>query len=985
MNKTPSFLIWNVMFWSVFVGYCQSPGGVSGAQVWFKTSRLPNATFSWQDYAGDGVRLNKWNTTTEYSNVGRYFNFNPGLYFDGSSREFFLNRTNLSQGTIIGTFGHSVTNFNSENLLFGVKGRNNEGAILSNDKVLNSTERDASVLDYGSTVGEDLYRKQDNTEGSDAKYRERALKIVSYYQYQQPNSSVWGEDNQSSLTLGYGYLNTANGLSSYSLTNFSNNFYGYIPELLVYSRVLNPLERRKAETYLALKYGISLSDSYLNSDDELLWDWSSNAGYNTRITGIIRDDKSGLNQFRSTTSYEESDYHSDAYDSYQGQDPLGKPSRYRLLVISQSPGNDLKEKNATLWGDDNGVISTQALDGIAGMKRMTRKWKLNTNTIAPTTEQKTLFFTNTGLSVVSDFGKSTFTNSTVSSTGTSVTTVPLSGSNGYLEFKPETLGSVIIVKFGTQSGVASSSDYGIRIEPNGTLNTIENTVQPVSLGTLTANYSKITIEKKGNQVYINNYNPNGTKAVATKILTIKPLDLEKSFYGVVSLTKKTTDVSLSIKHGGFVATGSQVELSYDVNRAAEFANTTTKSFLIIDRSGTGNFSVDNVDYYPTDEQDASRTKIIFNNIIWDTDGNGKDVFTFGYRDTTVKLIAIEEAVTASCLNGVLQQDAKINIEIKEGVPGYKYTLCKTGNTSVLETGTFYESKKTISNLSSGDYDLTLEMIGTNFEKTVGATAIAAVATNTALVAGGNGTLEWTVVDFTSDKYIGFSSQKTNLTTNMLNYGVQIKQNQLFFWNKALAGNVLTTLTKGSKIKLERLGTTVVCSVNGIVIGSQTITTADIGLSYYGFIALEGSVNGIYNLEHTGFVTSPTKLVWGTASNLKQTEGDATTSKIIQKISILPTDCKPVEIVPPVVITDQLLVAPVPSKVGANFTIYVDLETPSEAMVLIFNPAGILVTQLRNANIEKKHRFVTSIPTAGVYIVKVLTAEGELSKSIIITQ
>jgi hypothetical protein len=981
MKRVIGILIWSFFLGITISGYSQSPGGVSGAQVWFKTNRLTNGSFNWQDFGGDASKLNNWNTKNEYSNNGRYFNFNAGLYLDGGSRQFFLNQTNLQQGTIIGLFGHTATYFNSENILFGITGRANEGTLITNDKVVNSAERDGEILDYGSTSGEDLYRKQDNSEGTDAKFRERSLKIVSYYQYQQPNISVWGEDQQSNLTLGYGYLNNANGLSTYAMKNFANNFYGYIPELLVYSRVLTPLERRKAETYLAVKYGVSLSNSYIGSDDKLIWDWSENKTYNNRITGIMRDDASGLNQSFSTTSYEEGPYFSDSYDSYQDQAQRDNSSRYRLLVMGQSPANDLADKNATLWGDDNGALTTQTTGGIAGIKRMTRTWKLITNTPPPTAEQKTLLFNSTGLQVDSDFGKSTFTNKTASSTGTSVTTIPLQGNNGYLEFRPSAIGSEMIVKFGAQNGVASSLDYGVKIDAKGVAYLIENTKQPVSLGTIAVNY-RITIEKKDNEVTINIFNVNGDKDTTTKKLTILTSDVTKPFYGIVSLEKKTTDTSLTVLHGGFVASGSKVELSFDSSRASEFHDYADKSFLIIDRSGTGNFGVDNVDYYPVTDIDMSRKKIIFNNVIWDADGNGKDVFSFGYKNTALKLVAIEEAISPTCIDGVVQKNGKIAIEVKEGLPGYKYTLNKTGTTGVLQTGTFYESKMTLENLEAGNYDLTLEMMGTNFEKT-GGTNQAAVATNTSLLSAGTGSIEFAVTDFNSDKYVGFISQKANRTTALLNYGVQIKQNQLYFWNKGVASATsLATLNKGSKIKLELQGGILQCKVDDVLAGTQNLATADAALSYFGFVALDGSSNGIYNLVHTGFVTSPAKLVWGTASYLTITEGDGVTSKVVQKIVLEAPECN--EILPPAPVTNvKLIVAPVPSKAGANFNIYVNLDAPSEVMVLIFNTAGTLISQLRNPELQKSNTFITSIPTSGIYIIKVLTAEGEFSKSIII--
>lgn len=987
MKKITLFLKCIVVLIYISFGYAQSPGGVDGAQVWFKTQRIPGtSTFNWVDYAGDNVKFKNWNSTTDYSTSARYFNFNPGLFIDGVSHQFFLNQTNLAQGTIIGVFGHYSTFFNSHNLLYGINARANEGVILSNDKVINSTQRDAEVLDYGLKEGEDLFRNANNSEGTETKYRERSMKVVSYFQYQQPAVSVWGEDNTSNFTLGYGYLNTANGLSTYTIPSFSNNMYGYIPEILVYSRVLNPLERRKAESYLAIKYGLSLSDSYISSNDNLVWDLAANKEYNNRITGIMRSDRSGLFQPIATTTYEDSNYPTDQFDSFFNQDPFLKSSPFRLLVVGQSPANPIPDEGYALWGDDNGALTTQVADGIAGLKVMGRKWKLNTNLVPSAESQKILNYNSKGMTALSEVGKTTFTNTIASSTGTSVTTIPLGSQNGYFEFSPTNHGGITIVKWGNQTGSVSTADYGVKLEASGVMYSIENTKTPVYIGTISANYHKVTMQRKDNLIYINVFDSAGNSSIATKILTILPSDLAKPMYGVISLEKKTTDRSLVVKHGGFVDTGSLVELSYNSLKASEFASNTTKSYLIVDRTGSGDFPTGSVDYYLTDEIDVARTKIIFNNVFWDTDGNGKDVFTFGYRDAAVKLIALEQAVPPTCLNSVLQQDGKINIEIKEGLPGYKYTLTKSGTTAVLSSGTFFENTKTLTDLAAGDYDLTLEMIGTNFEKKTGATTLDAIASTTALPLKTDGALEFLVSDFNNDKYLGFISQKTNLTTAQLNYGVMIKKDKLFFWNKGAQGTTaLATLTKGSKIKLERKGNTIVCSVGGLNVGTQNIATADQNLSYFAFVGLNASNNGIYNLVHTGFVTPPTKLVWSTNANIITAEGDAATSKVVQKISLIAPDCKPAVVPPSPVVPNTVVVAPVPAKANTDFNINVSLNTASEVMVLIFNSNGILVKQIRNATPEKTNNFITRLLTPGWYVIKVLTAETELTKSILISQ
>jgi len=80
---------------------------------------------------------------------------------------------------------------------------------------------------------------------------------------------------------------------------------GRIAEIITYSsRKNDTTERNKIESYLGIKYGITLgingtSQNYIGSDGTVLWDVTANAGYNYDIAGIGRDDVSKLNQKQS--------------------------------------------------------------------------------------------------------------------------------------------------------------------------------------------------------------------------------------------------------------------------------------------------------------------------------------------------------------------------------------------------------------------------------------------------------------------------------------------------------------------------------------------------------------------------------------------------------------------------------------------------------------------------------------------------------------
>lgn len=82
---------------------------------------------------------------------------------------------------------------------------------------------------------------------------------------------------------------------------YNNRTYsGDIAEIIIYNDGLSSTEQKKVESYLAIKYGITLSSiDYLASDATIIWDRSENTNYNNDIAAIGRDDNSLLNQVKS--------------------------------------------------------------------------------------------------------------------------------------------------------------------------------------------------------------------------------------------------------------------------------------------------------------------------------------------------------------------------------------------------------------------------------------------------------------------------------------------------------------------------------------------------------------------------------------------------------------------------------------------------------------------------------------------------------------
>ena len=85
-------------------------------------------------------------------------------------------------------------------------------------------------------------------------------------------------------------------LGDYNYPTLNRNFTGKISEIVLYNNSNTALDVSKIQTYLAIKYGITLSNDYINTDGTTIYDVST---YSNQIIGIGRDDAEGLLQKQS--------------------------------------------------------------------------------------------------------------------------------------------------------------------------------------------------------------------------------------------------------------------------------------------------------------------------------------------------------------------------------------------------------------------------------------------------------------------------------------------------------------------------------------------------------------------------------------------------------------------------------------------------------------------------------------------------------------
>lgn len=166
-------------------------------------------------------------------------------------------------------------------------------------------------------------------------------------------------------------------------------------EMIIYDNDLTALEIKRVETYLAIKYGITLTNDndndatagetisglvtegdYVASDGStIIWDYSVNTTYHNDVAGIGRDDASCFSQKQS--------------QSINSDDILSIGLTEVAASNLANANTFADDKDFLVWGNDNGATA-EASKNIVDVpnsvsERMTRVWKVDdTGTVGET-------------------------------------------------------------------------------------------------------------------------------------------------------------------------------------------------------------------------------------------------------------------------------------------------------------------------------------------------------------------------------------------------------------------------------------------------------------------------------------------------------------------------------------------------------------------------------------------------------------------------
>lgn len=365
------------------VANAQAPGGIStGLSLWLKanTTVPANITYNTTNYKVSNWKSDVGTYQVSQSTIAKQpqffntwsasaanFNYNPFIQFNSANAATLLNPsitpnlvgTNGSIIIITNRYQISPTNptllayYSSPTVRFQIKPsfrvQNGSGTLgykfdinLLPGSIINYPDLSAFIL---SSVGS----------GANSRARRNAT------DFGPPTglSSTFFPAITSGL-----HLNESGSAALYSDMG--------IAEVIMYNSAIAAADMQKIESYLALKYGITLdelasqSTNYIASDGTIIWNKTTNTGYNENITALAKDVASGLQQ-KQSKSVNSNGLVSVFNGNTNGIFPVMNDSNTTTIAA---------DKSFFMFGDNNDDTTINVCIRNGYMARMKRIWKV---------------------------------------------------------------------------------------------------------------------------------------------------------------------------------------------------------------------------------------------------------------------------------------------------------------------------------------------------------------------------------------------------------------------------------------------------------------------------------------------------------------------------------------------------------------------------------------------------------------------------------
>jgi predicted esterase len=524
-----------------------APGGVgTGMVLWAKPENLTGTPASgianWPNAAGNGkdlVQTTQANKPTlSYEDTDR-INFNPVASLTNAGNDFFT-----SNGSYTGTTAHNAAH------IYVVAKSNSNTAPAGNYFIQEnlSVGTDKVEINLPNGIGRVRWAAGNlATNNLETPFLAADVNKPLLWSFSKSNTGTTGSGNKQDIRKNGSVIISNNVAGSFTGAGANlkmGAFDGRVAEVIYYldaDATINNAAQNKIESYLALKYGITLTGTtnYTASNNTIFW--TGNATYQNDVFGIGRDNASGLNQTVSNSM-----------NTGSGTG-IGQSAKGNLVVQTTTP---LADNKFLVMGNDAALLTEQLTDlpGFAlGAKRVSREWKVNnTGAVGPVN----ISFDIAGLTVsggsttgnysilIDNDGDGNFTTGTQSFKNAS----SIDGSK--INFTGVTLNNNVVFTFVTQAPAARplpATWLSFTVETDGsnaalswkTADEVNVNNYVVEHSTNSIDYAEVGTVSANNTSGVNAYNfeHNGL-AEGTHYYRIRRVDFDSKFgYSIVKTVK----------------------------------------------------------------------------------------------------------------------------------------------------------------------------------------------------------------------------------------------------------------------------------------------------------------------------------------------------------------------------------------------------------------------------------------------------------------
>ncbi len=349
-----------------------APGGISSnLEVWHKADALAysdagltlatdgDGVQQWNDNATTGVDVTAASLAARPTWDEDAINYNPAFNFDAVND--FLSTTGYSlSGNTTHLIVAAPVNDNSNDCLLNIA---NLGSGWGYNAIYLTTRDGGNRLRFVYRNSPSQSGGNDLDAGTTLQYGQPSIMDFRREQGGLQESWINTSDHQSvNATVG-NFSGTSYGFAYGGLGVTTRMFGGKYGEHIKYSSAISNADKNKIDTYLAVKYGITMSDNYVATNGDTIY---NTASYANNIIGVGRDDAEALVQKQSHTV-----------------DDTSRIYLNTLLTTNlANTGSFAADKSYVLIGDNQGMMkSTAASDaevpGACGLfSRLEREWKV---------------------------------------------------------------------------------------------------------------------------------------------------------------------------------------------------------------------------------------------------------------------------------------------------------------------------------------------------------------------------------------------------------------------------------------------------------------------------------------------------------------------------------------------------------------------------------------------------------------------------------